>query len=314
MRVVVFAYQEIGHACLDELIRLDVDVAGVFTHEDDPGENVWFPSVRDLALSQGLPVFTPRKINAPVWVQRVREWGADILFSFYYRRLLSAEMLSCVKTAALNMHGSRLPRYRGRAPVNWAIIQGETETGVTLHHMTSRPDAGDIVAQRSVPIGPDDTVLAVYRRLSLAARSLLRETLPQLAAGTAPRLPQREDLSSRCCRRTPEDGAIVWSWPAGRIHDLVRGVTHPYPGAFGRLEGRRLYVWETLKGHPAGGDGPPGLVVGRRKETGAALIQTGGGLLELRRVQAEGDDEKPGLCLPVGAVLQPGKVKAVAGG
>ncbi len=133
---------------------------------------------------------------------------------------------------ALNMHGSLLPRYRGRAPVNWAVIKGERETGATLHYMVTKPDAGDIVAQQAVPILPNDTAFDVFGKVTLAAEMVLDQVLPDLLAGTAPRIPQDLARGSYFGGRRPEDGRIDWDAGAAEIHNLVRGVAPPYPGAF----------------------------------------------------------------------------------
>ena len=244
-RAVVFAYSEVGVRCLRELLEQEIRVPLVFTHPDDPKESRWFGSVQELAERHGLKVATPDNPNSVEWLAEGRRARPDFVFSFYYRHMLNAAWLDLPKRGALNMHGSLLPKYRGRAPVHWAIIRGETVTGASLHYMLEKPDAGALVDQQSVPIGDDDTALAVSRRVAEAAQAVLRRSLPKLIAGTAPARPLDLAQGSYFGRRRPEDGRIDWHAGARAIHDLVRAVAPPFPGAFTLVNGQRLEVWET---------------------------------------------------------------------
>jgi methionyl-tRNA formyltransferase len=170
----------------------------------------------------------------------VADLAPDYIFSFYYRALLSDALLACARWGALNMHGSLLPKYRGRACVNWAILHGETETGATLHYMVAKPDAGAMVAQEPVPIGIDDTALIVSEAIAAAAARLLVRTLPALASGPPPARPMNLSKGSYFGARTPDDGRIDPSWPAAQIHALIRAVAPPFPGAFIDLASERL--------------------------------------------------------------------------
>jgi methionyl-tRNA formyltransferase len=244
-RAVVFAYHNVGVRCLSVLLAHRVAVPLVVTHTDNPAENIWFDSVAQLATTHGLPTIMPDDPNVPAIIARVRALQPDLLFSFYYRHMLTPALLAIAKHGALNMHGSLLPKYRGRVPVNWAVINGETETGATLHYMTGKPDAGDIVDQQAVPILPDDTALEVFHKVTAAAETVLNRSLPTLVAGAAPRKPQNLALGSYCGGRRPEDGRIDWRQSAARIHNLVRGVAPPYPGAFTRFHGGTLRILRT---------------------------------------------------------------------
>jgi methionyl-tRNA formyltransferase len=244
-RAVVFAYSEVGVRCLRELLEQEIRVPLVFTHPDDPNESRWFGSVRELAERHGLNVAQPHEPNSVEWLAEGRRARPDFVFSFYYRHMLSAAWLDLPKRGALNMHGSLLPKYRGRAPVHWAIIRGETVTGASLHYMLEKPDAGALVDQQPVPIGDDDTALEVSRRVAEAAQAVLRRSLPKLIAGTAPARPLDLAQGSYFGRRRPEDGRIDWHAGARAIHDLVRAVAPPFPGAFTLVNGQRLEVWET---------------------------------------------------------------------
>jgi methionyl-tRNA formyltransferase len=244
-RALVFAYSEVGVRCVRALLAQGIEIPLVFSHEDDPGESQWFGSVATLAREHGLTVVTPEDPNTPEWVARARAAGPDFLFSFYYRYLLKAPWLEVAPRGALNMHGSLLPAYRGRAPVHWAIIHGETVTGASLHYMLEKPDAGALVDQEAVPILENDTALEVSLKVAAAAARVLERVLPALIDGTAPARPLDLARGSYFGRRRPEDGRIDWRRGARAVHDLVRAVAPPFPGAFTEVNGCRLAVLET---------------------------------------------------------------------
>lgn len=283
MRAVVLAYHDMGCAGIESLLAHGYEVVGVFTHVDSSEETQWFGSVAELAARRRLPVFAPEDINHPLWLARIRELEPDVLFSFYYRKLVSAELLAIPPHGCFNLHGSMLPKYRGCAPANWAILRGETETGVTLHHMTKQADAGDIVGQRSVPIDATDAARDLNLKLVAAARQLLDEYLPLIEAGTAPRTPQDHASATYFGRRSPEDGEIDWAKPAAEIVNLVRAVARPYPGAFTHARSTRLLIWEAerLESDHAR---PPGTIL-----TSDPLdVACGDGALRVRFGQAQG--------------------------
>lgn len=257
---VVFAYHDVGVRCLATLLAHDVDVRLVVTHQDNPAEHIWFASVAELARSHDLAVIAPERADDPALGAQLRALAPDFLFSFYYRHMLPADMLATARRGALNMHGSLLPRYRGRVPVNWAIIKGERETGASLHYMVAKPDAGDLVDQMAVPILPDDDAATVFRKVTLAAELVLDRSLPGLIAGTAPRRALDLAAGSYYGGRKAEDGRIDWRLPARDVHNLVRAVAPPYPGAFTSLQGEVLRILETRIDAP-GLAGPPGRVV-----------------------------------------------------
>lgn len=251
-RAVVFAYSEVGVRCVRELLDQDVQIPLLFTHDDDPAESRWFGSVKALAESRGIPVETPADPNTVEWIAAGRRARPDFLFSFYYRHLLGAPWLALPKRGALNMHGSLLPKYRGRAPVHWAILKGESTTGASLHYMLEKPDAGALVDQQAVPILENDTALEVSMKVAEAARLVLARSLPKLIAGSAAARPLDLAQGSYFGRRRPEDGRIDWRQGARAVHDLVRAVAPPFPGAFTHAGGLKLEVLETrLDAHPA---------------------------------------------------------------
>jgi methionyl-tRNA formyltransferase len=228
------------------LLAHGVEVALVVTHRDSQKETIWFDSVADLAALHGIPVITPDNPNTPEVVGQIRALQPDFFFSFYYREMLRRELLDIPKRGALNMHGSLLPKYRGRVPVNWAIIHGETETGATLHYMTEKPDNGDIVVQQAVPILPNDTALEVFQKVTVAAEIALHGVLPALLAGKAQAVKQDLNKGAYFGGRKAEDGVIDWSQSSQAIHNLVRAVAPPYPGATTQLLGRPMRILQTL--------------------------------------------------------------------
>jgi methionyl-tRNA formyltransferase len=249
---VVFAYHDVGVRCLKALISGGVAVPLVVTVPDDPGETRWFASVAATAADYGLSVVAPADAGGAELGERVAALRPDFIFSFYYRSLLGERLLGAARRGALNMHGSLLPKYRGRAPVNWAILKGERESGATLHYMVAQADAGDIVDQMSVPILEDDDARAVLGKVTVAAETILARSLAGLIAGSAPRRPQPLEPGQYFGRRRPEDGRIDWSWPARQIHDLVRAVAPPFPGAFAEVDGGRWEIHRTrLSDRPA---------------------------------------------------------------
>jgi len=274
LRAVVFAYHNMGLVGLRALLAHGFTIPMVLSHEDDPKENRWFASVADFCGERGIPVFTPKDVNAAPWPDRIRTAAPDLLLSFYYRSMLKKEVLDIPRLGALNLHGSLLPKYRGRAPVNWVLVKGETETGVTLHFMTEKPDAGDIVGQAAVPIAFDDTALTLFGKMESAASVLLDGLLPRIAKGEIPRRPNDLARGSYFGGRRPEDGRIDWSRPATEIYNLVRAVTRPYPGAFAELSDEKLTVWRAIPlPAEAGSELSPGTI---RVSGGPSFVMAGG--------------------------------------
>lgn len=294
-RAVVFAYHDVGARCLRVLRAHGVGVPLVVTHGDDPAENIWFARVAEVAEDLGLAHCAPADPNSPAFVAQVAALTPDFVFSFYYRRMLGPPLLAAASRGALNMHGSLLPRYRGRAPINWAILRGERETGATLHYMTAKPDAGEIVAQQRVPILPDDTAREVFDKVTLAAEICLDAVLPSLIAGTARRRPNDLASGSYFGARRPEDGRIDWSRDAPTIHNLVRAVAPPYPGALTTIAGRparvlRTRLWADAGCSAARPGEPPSLVI----DSGMMLARCGGGgCLRIDRLEVDSRLETP---------------------
>lgn len=283
MKCVVLAYHNVGRAGIEALERNGFEISAIFTHKDNPSENIWFGSVAELAGERGIPVFAPEDINHPVWVGRIRAMAPDFLFSFYYRNLIKEELLSIPKHGCINLHGSLLPKYRGRVPINWAIINGETETGVTLHYMTEKADAGDIIDQEKFAITDDDTARTLFDKAVAATAVVLDRALPLLREGRAARIPQEESQATTFGKRGPEDGRIDWNKSAKEIRNLVRAVTRPYPGAFSFIGDRKCYFW-SVDVVPAVRKAAPGTVLSSAPFT----IACGEGALRIKTAQLEG--------------------------
>ncbi len=275
-----------GITGLTALARHGFEIAAVFTHEDDPGENCWFGSVKDWARQHGIPCYTTDHINHEEWVDRIESWKPDVLFSFYYRKMIGEKLLEIPRLGALNLHGSLLPAYRGRCPVNWVLVKGEEKTGVTLHFMVEKPDAGDIVGQKEVVIDFDDTARTLYDKLCKAADGLLDELLPVIKTGQIPRRKQNLAEGSYYGGRRPEDGRIDWTKPATDIYNLIRAVTDPYPGAFAIMEnGSRMIIWRALpvEAHDMNGQ------AGNMKHAGEdVLVKTGENAIKLQEIEIQG--------------------------
>jgi methionyl-tRNA formyltransferase len=283
-RAVVFAYHNVGVRCLSVLLAHGVDVALVVTHRDNPKETIWFDSVADLAALHGIPTIMPDNPNTPEVIAQIRALQPKFFFSFYYREMLKRELLEIPKHGALNMHGSLLPKYRGRVPVNWAIIHGETETGATLHYMTEKPDNGDIVAQQAVPILPNDTALEVFRKVTVAAEMALDACLTDLLADSAPRIKQDLIKGGYFGGRNAEDGVIDWSQSAQAIHNLVRAVAPPYPGATTQLIGKPMRILQTLVAKYSAAGAKPSFYVNE----GKAYAICGQGVLRVVQFELDG--------------------------
>lgn len=282
---VVFAYHDVGARCLRTLLAHGIRVPLVITHRDAPEENVWFESVAAVARSYGIEALEPAEPNGAEFVERIRDVTPDFVFSFYYRRMLAENLLAAARRGGFNMHGSLLPHYRGRAPVNWAILRGEIETGATLHEMAAKPDAGCIVDQQRVPILPDDTAREVLAKVTVAAEIVLDRSIDGLVADTIVLRPQDLSQGSYFGARRPEDGRIDWSQPARDIHNLVRAVAPPYPGAFCDILGRRLRILRTLLlDQPVRPAGRPTLAC----DSGTLYVQCGDGRV-LSVLEAEVD-------------------------
>ncbi len=288
-RVVVFAYSGFGHAGLSALLRAGADVVLVCSHADRQGENIWWPSTPELAQAQQIPVVLDGDLRDPALVERIAALNADYLFSFYYRNMIPGRVLRLARSGGYNLHGSLLPRYRGRAPLNWQLVHGETETGLTLHRLVLSADAGDIAAQSRMAIGPDEDALSLVNRQLAEAPAFLDQALAAIFSGTAEHRAQDHSLASVFSGRKPEDGRIDWTWSARRIHNLIRAVSRPFPGASAVYAGAPMQVWQSRMICDHGRQGEPGTM---RPEGWIACGE--GGLELVEYTLASGGGLRPG--------------------
>jgi UDP-4-amino-4-deoxy-L-arabinose formyltransferase/UDP-glucuronic acid dehydrogenase (UDP-4-keto-hexauronic acid decarboxylating) len=285
MKAVVLAYHNMGITGLNALLQNGFEIAAIFTHEDDPHENCWFGSVKEWAQKQSIPYETTESINSPAWVERIASLKPDILFSFYYRKMISRAILDIPRLGALNLHGSLLPAYRGRCPVNWVLVKGENRTGVTLHYMVDKPDAGDIVGQKEVKIEFDDTARTLYDKLCVAAGILLAGVLPVIKMEQIPRRKQDLTKGSYYGGRRPEDGRIDWKQSAEDIYNLIRAVTDPYPGAYAFLEnGDPIILWWATPAKTMTGCAPGTVFMSGQD----VLVQTGNDAIRFLDIEIKG--------------------------
>ncbi len=281
-RILFFGYSEVGYTCLDLLLGRSDNVVGLITHEDHPDEKIWFKTPAIAAREHGTPVYTPESVNTPEWIEKIAAMNPDLILSVYYRHMIGEPILQLPALGAYNMHGSLLPKYRGRAPINWAVLHGEPRIGMTLHRMVKRADAGAIVDQESVDISPQDTAEQAFRKVMPCARTVLARQIDHLLAGTAAETPQDDSKATYFGGRQPEDGRIDWTRSSTEIFNLIRAVTDPYPGAFTEAGGTQLMVWWA---EPASGQsGQPGEIL----SLDPLVVATGDGSLHLTRVEWRG--------------------------
>lgn len=281
MKAVVFAYHDIGCLGVQAVLDAGYDIAAIFTHADNPGENTFFGSVSRLAAEAGIPVYAPDDVNHPIWAERISQLAPDVIFSFYYRHLLSDAILEQAPAGAFNLHGSLLPKYRGRAPLNWVLVNGESETGVTLHRMVNRADAGAIIGQQRVAISPDDTALTLHHKLCQTARQVLEQALPAIKRRETRDVLQNESDATYFGRRTPEDSFLTWNRPATTLHNMVRAVAAPWPGAFSYSGTQKFTIWSS-RVHSQPQTAQPGTVI----SVAPLLIACSEGALEVVTGQA----------------------------
>lgn len=293
MRTLFIGSTKRGYQTLASLLGHGAEIVGVISLRQDEHETERYEEpIRRLAGRHDLPLYETRWMKDKPYAEIIsREIRPDLIVVVGCRILLPRDVYEIPPRGTVAVHDSLLPEYRGFAPLNWAIINGDDHTGVTLFYLNESMDGGDIVAQARVPIGPGDTAPQVYDRVCQATIDLVIATYPRLADGTAPRRPQFEHEGSIACRRTPDDGLIDWNRPTRDIANLIRGLTSPYPGAFTFYEGRRVTVWQARVVDPA----PryvgriAGAVAGVSKADGYVDVLTSDGVLRLFEVEREGE-------------------------
>jgi methionyl-tRNA formyltransferase len=229
---IVCAYSPVGREALAGLLEAGIEVLALYTYAQGPDES-WFTPPAVLAAERGIPVHMAPGFNEDQVFDAIRALRPDFLFSFYFREMIQARFLALPRLGAYNLHGSLLPHYRGRAPINWVLLRGEPQTGITLHAMTAKPDDGDILGQTVLPIAWDETALSLTLRSATAGRELVRSVVPALVDGSAARIPQRSlGPSTYFGGRKPADGKLDLAGSVRDAFNLLRAVADPWPNAF----------------------------------------------------------------------------------
>ncbi len=252
---IVCAFSPVGREALAGVLDAGIQVLALYTYPQTPDE-AWFEAPATLAQAHGIPIHLEPNFNTDAVFQTIQHAAPDLLLSFYFREMIQARFLAIPRLGAFNLHGSLLPRYRGRAPINWVLVKGEPETGITLHAMTPKPDDGDIVAQARIPIAWDDTALSLTLKAAAASRSLVRENLPRIVDGSATRIAQKElGPSTYFGGRKPQDSRLEASMSQQEAFNQVRAVADPWPNAFLETPRGQLKIPWAL---PCAAPCPPG--------------------------------------------------------
>lgn len=277
-----------GLEFVEYLVESKADLVGIYCLREDEHERVKVsPQIEKIAKKNGVPFWLTRTISGERYRDEIRRLEPDLIVAMGWRSIIAKEILRVPKFGCVAVHESKLPAYRGSAPVAWQIINGEKEIGVTLFYLDEGMDSGDVIAQRVIPIGQDDYFETVYQKTAKASLDLLKENIPLVFTGKAPRQKQDERAASYACVRTPDDGGIDWAFETRKIYNLIRALSYPYPGAFSFFEKKRLRIWEANPVEALDYVGRiPGRVAKVWKGKGAEVL-TGDGQILLTRVQIE---------------------------
>ena len=288
MKLLFMGTPDFAVPSLEKLIEAGHEICGVFTQPDKPknrGMKLQAPPVKVCAQAHDIPVFQPTKLRDGTALAQIQALAPELIVVAAYGRILPDDILAAPPKGCINVHSSLLPKYRGAAPINWAVLNGDSETGVTIMHMAHDLDAGDIIATASPPIDPDETVVSLHDRLAVLGGELLVRTVADIAAGTATRTPQDHDKATLAPMLSRELSPMDWSRTARQLHDQVRGLI-PWPAAVTELGGNRCKVFSTavLDGHT---DAAPGTILEAGK--GGIQVACGGGtILRIDELQADG--------------------------
>lgn len=285
MKIFLFLGSRRGHAVLKKLVSAKANICGILCLIEDAHEDQYHPKVTDIAKENNIPIFYTNDVKPSGYADVMRKVQPDIAFAIGWRYLIMKEAYTVPAKGTLIIHDSLLPKYRGFAPMNWAIINGETKTGVTLFHIADGVDSGDIIDQLATDITLQDTAKTVDEKIIKLYEDIIVNNLPGLASGSTKAVPQDEAQATYTCKRTPEDGAINWNLSALQIYNFVRGLTHPFPGAYTVLNGKRILIWaaELPEHKEIYAGNVPGRVIAKRN--GGIEVLTGNGVLRLTRVQ-----------------------------
>lgn len=299
MKLFLFLAAQKGYAVLEKLISIEAHICGILCLVEDAHEEQYHLKISALAKEHAIPLFHSTEIKPTEYARILQQTKPDIAFAIGWRYLISKEAYSIPPKGTLILHDSLLPQYRGFAPLNWAIINDEKKTGVTLFYIADGVDSGPIVDQLATEISRSDTASTLLEKMTGLYVDIICKNLPALAAGNANRIEQDESKATYTCKRTPDDGEINWQQPAKQIHNLIRGLSHPFPGAYTSLNGRGVIIWEAAL--PDKNDIYVGSVPGRvlGKKNGAIEVLTGKGVLCIKRLQYLEEEEKAAVDIAV---------------
>ena len=294
MRVALLCAGEIGYRCLRRVVESEaVRLVAVFSYRVEPPQGGYLEKILDLAREHGAPAHDVANFRQEQLHSLLASLDLDLLVAIKWRTMIPRDIVESARGGLVVFHASLLPKYRGFAPVNWPLINGESETGVTMFHAAEEMDAGDIIEQRSRAITDEDDAGSIDAWLNETVERMLEENLPRLADGTAPRIPQDHSRATYAIWRDPEDGRIDWTRPTRDVFNLIRGLASPYPGAYSLLEGRRLIIWAAeIEREPRCYVGRnPGKVERIIPGEGVCVL-TGDGTLRIKLVQLEDDEPR----------------------
>jgi len=294
MRVALLCAGEIGYRCLRRVSESRAArLVAVFTYRVEPPQGECLEKILDLARSRGVDAYDVANMGQERFRHMLGRLDLDLLVAIKWRTMIPKSVVDAARGGLVVFHASLLPKYRGFAPVNWPLINGERETGVTMFYAAEEVDAGDIIEQRPRTITDEDDAGTLDAWLNETVESMLEDNLPKLANGTAPRIAQDHSQATYAVWRSPEDGHIDWTRPTREVFNLVRGLTSPYPGAFSVLDGRKLTVWSAeMEREPRTYVGRISGKVERIIPGEGVNVLTGDGTLRLKRVQLENDEPR----------------------
>ena len=290
MRILFIGHKNRGVRCLEELVKTGYTIVAVITDSKSDPHKFWNESVEEKAKALKLPVEAPHNINDPVFVDQLRQWNVDLIVMSGYAQVLGKEILHIPKMGTINLHAGKIPFYRGGSPLNWAILNGETEGWLTIHYCTEKIDAGPILAEQRFTIGSEETIKEIREKSLKIFPEMLIKVVDQIEKGTQKTATPDLSQGTYYHSRKPQDGKIDWERMTARnVYDFVRALTHPYPGAFCFLDGKKMFIWKSTLLKETIRDSAGGVCM--RKGDGQVVMAKDQGLL-VERVQLEADEEK----------------------
>ncbi|MBI4174474.1 MAG: methionyl-tRNA formyltransferase [Candidatus Aenigmarchaeota archaeon] len=283
MKIVVIGPTLLTRKCVEALIRKGERISAIYTLDDSLALGKSRFAIMDDFAEKNIPLYKVKDINSPEVIEQIRKINPDLIFELGWSQIISPDILKIPGKGCIGVHASLLPKNRGAASLNWALIRGDKKTGVTLFYLAEKPDDGDIIAQKEFDIDDRDDIATLHCKSDDASVQLILENIDLIRSGTAKRIRQDPKQVTFTTRRKPEDGIIDWSRPARDIYNWIRAQTHPFPGAFTFWKGKKIYAWTA---EPMNGSGRPGEIISIEAKRGV-LVGTGDGTILLKRIQIE---------------------------